>query len=310
MYKLTISVITYNRANYLKEMLDSILQQTYSEFYVKIYDNCSDDNTEEVVKPYLSDARFSYHRHSTIIDNGNYALKNCETDYLLIAHDDDIMLPDMIKEEISVLEQYDNVSLVSTNVNQINTNGDFINYAVFNKWMNGDCFINCREYINIFVDKANIIACPTVMYRMSVIRKHNIQFRTDIGGVRDSFLWLELNQLNYSFFYISKVLYNYRIHNTQDSRTSPFLTSFLRKPVYNLLSENNYSKKIKKKWLNHIDYSIAREIYEDKYSNFQKIKDCILFHNRLDFVLHLKIIYKLYMPNFAKKFITFLRKIK
>jgi glycosyltransferase involved in cell wall biosynthesis len=166
-YKLTIAVLTYNRANYLKEMLDSILQQTYKDFYVIIYDNCSEDNTTETVKPYLSDERFTYHRHDVSVENGNYALKNCNTEYLLITHDDDIMLPDMVKREISILDEYNDVALVSTNINKIDIKSNIVELSVYSNAMdNQDRIINSREYINFLINKFNIIACPTVMFRM------------------------------------------------------------------------------------------------------------------------------------------------
>jgi len=304
MYKLTIAVATYNRANYLKEQLDSILQQTYTDFYVIVYDNCSEDNTADVVKPYLSDQRFTYHRHDTVINNFNYALENCNTDYLLIVHDDDIMLPDMVKEEISILDSYDDVSIVWTNMNYISADGKtIINPSIISNYMdNKDCFINSREFIHILINKVNVIVCPTIMFRMSVIRTYNFRFRSDIGGGADCFLWLELNQINYKFFYIDRALYNYRRHESQDSGHSSFLISRLRKPVYFLLVEHLYQKSTLKKWLRYVDSIFWEELsnMDNKKDAFKNIKQSILFNDRKDFFFLLKIYYLLYEPSFFR----------
>jgi glycosyltransferase involved in cell wall biosynthesis len=301
MYKLTIAVATYNRANMLTQMLDSILQQTYTDFYVIIYDNCSEDNTTEAVKPYLSDARFSYHRHSSMVNNFNYAIKYCKTDYLIIVHDDDIMLPDMIKEEISIMDSYNDVSIVSTNMNTVSNDGKTIIGPHVNKNFE-NCFINSREYINILINKANIIACPTAMFRMSVMRDYDFKFRSDIGGGADLYLWLELNQINYKFYYINKELYNYRIHESQDSVLTPFLTSLLRKPVYFLLVKHAYSKYIVKKWLHFVDYNFLEELDKQKNKKiaFNKVKENIFFKDNKDFFLLIGIYNILYGISFIK----------
>ena len=313
LYKLTVAVITYNRANYLKEMLDSILMQTYSQFYVRIYDNCSTDNTTEVVLPFLADKRFFYFRHDTTIANNiNFALQDCKTGYLLIVHDDDIMLPDMVKEEVSILDQFDEVSIVSTNMHHIDKDGKLIGCSVLSKWIPSGCFINNREYIDILINRGNGIACPTVMFRMAIIRQHNLSFKAKIGGARDCYLWLELNQLEHKFYCIPKPLYNYRIHVAQDSANSPFLLSYLRKPVYELLSKNNYLSATKRKWLKYIDKFVIMEMYNNGYRAFLQIKDTVLLHNHYDWTLFLGMFYKLYVRSVIEKstFYPYAKKIK
>jgi len=298
MYKLTIAVLTYNRAKYLKEMLDSILQQTYKDFYVIIYDNCSEDNTPEIVKPYLSDERFTYYRHNVSIggENGNYALKNCNTEYLLITHDDDIMLPDMIKREIDILDTYNDISLVWTNINHIDVNSKITKTSISSPSLNNqDCIIKSKEYIKTLSSKGNLINCPTVMLRMNVIGSHNFYFHTEIGGVCDCFLWLEINQLNYNFYYINMPLYNYRIHNLQDSHNTLKLFPLLRKPVYNLLIENKYPSYIIREWLKKVENDTLDEIYKNKNMNkaFLTIKNNILFQDKKDLFFLAKVYFLL-----------------
>jgi glycosyltransferase involved in cell wall biosynthesis len=285
MYKLTVAVLTYNRAHYLKEMLDSIMLQTYKEFYVIIYDNCSEDNTTEAVKPYLSDNRFTYHRHSVSVgrENGNYALQNCNTDYLLIVHDDDIMLPDMVKEEIAILDSHPDVSITWTNANCINTGGEITHTSVLSSAMNNkDSIIESRKLIEQYISKHQAVFCPTVMFRMSIMRSNNLRFRTYIGPSSDTFLWLELNQLNYPLYYLNNALYNYRTHNGQDSQQTILLVPLLRKPVYNLLLENNYTKYIIKSWLRYVENFIIFEInkQQDKKKGSKIIKNTLLFMNQ------------------------------
>jgi len=313
MYKLTVAVLTYNRAHYLKKMLDSIQNQSYKDFYVIIYDNCSNDNTTKTVKPYLSDSRFSYYRHPVSIgrNNINYAIENCETEYLLISHDDDIMLPDMIKEELYILENNKNVSLVSTEINYIDINDSIIKYSVIKSIFNYYTdIIKSRDYINIFINIGYIINCPTVMFRMSILNINNLKFRSDIGGACDIYLWLELNQLNYNFYFIRKALYNYRLHNDQDSKNTLFMIPLLKKPIYYLLIKFNYNLHTIFSWLHFVNNRIICLIkgQENKIIAYRSIRPFIYLNNFYDLIFIIRIYYLLYVPNYIKKYLLHLKK--
>ena len=57
-----VSIImpSYNTGRFIKETIESVLSQTYSNWELIIVDDCSTDDTDEVVKPYLSDERIKY----------------------------------------------------------------------------------------------------------------------------------------------------------------------------------------------------------------------------------------------------------
>ncbi len=55
--KVSVLIPTYNYANYLDETIQSVLDQTFTDFEIIIVDNCSTDNSADVVKKYLKDKR-------------------------------------------------------------------------------------------------------------------------------------------------------------------------------------------------------------------------------------------------------------
>ena len=57
-----VSVImpSYNTAEYISESIASVQKQTYTDWELIIVDDCSTDNTDEIVKPFLSDKRIKY----------------------------------------------------------------------------------------------------------------------------------------------------------------------------------------------------------------------------------------------------------
>ena len=60
MKKVTIMIPTYNQAKYISKAIESALSIDYSNIEVIVSDDCSSDNTEEVVSKYLSDNRYKY----------------------------------------------------------------------------------------------------------------------------------------------------------------------------------------------------------------------------------------------------------
>jgi len=323
--KLTIAVLTYNRAAYLGKMLDSIKNQTYTDFIVKIYDNASTDNTYDIVQEYLKDERFLYFRNKENIgatNNGNRAITECTTEYLSITHDDDIMHPDMISEELSILEKNNRVNLVCVNNDLIDTQGHVYRKNIFDKLVGShDVIIEQKEFVQFYIQKKNIISCPTVMLRVSVLHDNNIIFRNGIGKSNDTFFWLELNMVNGCFYYISRPLYCYRVHTGQDSVNTLYMIPMLKKPVFDLLKKNAFDEVILFDWLQFANNQIERLFKANAYKRkcLREVKKNVLVSYKKEFffviffysVLYFPELYSLWirMQKTKRRYKRFLRKI-
>ena len=89
--KLSIIIPTYNRAHLIKNSILNILEQTYQNTHVIVVDDCSSDNTQEVVKS-INNTRVQYFRNKKNIgvDNTQYhIIKQINTDFFTIVADDD-----------------------------------------------------------------------------------------------------------------------------------------------------------------------------------------------------------------------------
>src|SRR5215831_13668629 len=60
---LSVAVLNYNYAHYLPQCLDSILRQTWTDFELILINDCSTDNSLEVIQPYLADPRLEFINH-------------------------------------------------------------------------------------------------------------------------------------------------------------------------------------------------------------------------------------------------------
>lgn len=106
---ITIIIPTYNRANYIEETLDSILEQTYTNWECLIVNDGSVDNTSEILKRYHNnDSRFLFFNRSENYKKGAAGARNYGLDlarernakYIQFFDDDDLMYPDKLLLQI------------------------------------------------------------------------------------------------------------------------------------------------------------------------------------------------------------------
>jgi glycosyltransferase involved in cell wall biosynthesis len=102
---ITTIITTYQRPQTLKRAIKSVLNQTYTDFQVRVYDDASGDETAQVVAELMQkDGRVKYYSHSKNIGsvaNANYGLQQIETPYYSILSDDDILLPSFYETAIA-----------------------------------------------------------------------------------------------------------------------------------------------------------------------------------------------------------------
>lgn len=106
----SICVTAYNHQKYITATIQSVLQQTYDNFELIIVDDCSTDNTAEVIKGFV-DIRISYHRNEQNLgpqENWTKILGLARGKYVKLFCGDDILYPDCISEQVGVLEDPDN----------------------------------------------------------------------------------------------------------------------------------------------------------------------------------------------------------
>ncbi len=107
---ITTIIPTYKRPQLLKKAIESVLNQTYPHFTLCIYDNASDDATEEVALSYVSkDARVKYYKHRENIGataNFAFGLTRVETLFFSFLSDDDILLPNFYETALEGFKKY------------------------------------------------------------------------------------------------------------------------------------------------------------------------------------------------------------
>lgn len=134
-----ISVVmpTYNSAKYVKESIESILNQTYHNFEFIIVDGHSTDGTIKIIENYCkTDARVRllFDEKKGIGAALRYGCEHAKGDFIARMDSDDIALPGRFKEEVNYLLNHKNVVLVSCSAIYINEVGENMGYSFPYTW--------------------------------------------------------------------------------------------------------------------------------------------------------------------------------
>ena len=121
-----VSVIipTYNRAQILRETLDSVLAQSYPAIEIVVVDDGSTDDTAAVVAQYAGRARHIRQRNQGVEMARNKGIRVSTGDYLTFLDDDDLMLPSKIERQVEVLNSRPEVGLVHCRYHYVDEDGN------------------------------------------------------------------------------------------------------------------------------------------------------------------------------------------
>ncbi len=116
--KISICIPTYNYAHFIADAIESVLSQTVSDYELLVIDNCSTDNTEEVVLGYLQEGRnVKYIRNEKnlgLVCNLNRCIELASGTYIKILCSDDLLEATCLEKMVQVLEANPKVSLVAS----------------------------------------------------------------------------------------------------------------------------------------------------------------------------------------------------
>ena len=103
-----VSIImpSYNTAGFIAETIESVINQTYHNWELLIVDDCSPDNTDEVVKPYLADTRIKYfknEKNSGAAVSRNRALREAKGKWMAFLDSDDLWRSEKLEKQIDFM---------------------------------------------------------------------------------------------------------------------------------------------------------------------------------------------------------------
>ncbi len=209
--KVTVITAAYNANQYLKDALDSLLNQTYQNFEVVIIDDGSTDNTKEIVYEYVNKHpnlfRYYYQSNRGCVSARNSAIKKARGEYIAVLDADDIYLSSKLTKQVNFLDTHPEVALISSDIEFIdadgrslgksNRSGDAFSVAwhlLFHNFLGGHSQVLFRR------DLIVKLGCYSKIYRYS----------------SDYALWSLLTE-NHNIVILPDVLTRYRMHSDKIS---------------------------------------------------------------------------------------------
>lgn len=285
-----VSVImpVYNCELYVKEAIESILNQSYTDFELLIIDDASTDTTVEIIQEF-ADERIVFiqkPKNSGYTHSLNYGLQIAKGNYIARMDGDDRSVAHRFEKQVTFLENNDNVVLCG---------GWF-------QIIDSDKIIKLPEYhvaIKLHFLRGNCIAHPSVMIRKSALDEQNIVYDSTKEPAEDYDLWSRLAFVG-ELHNLQEVLLEYRVHIHQVSSQR----AALQKKHDSTIKRNLYQK---------LDYTFTEEehtvfdklldngegiVYQD-YTVFKRVQSKLLKSNKD----------QLFEPKGFQKEILFLDKI-
>lgn len=215
--KLCVILPVYNAAKYLEMCLDSLLNQTFSDFIIIAVNDASTDNSGKILDEYASkDSRvlvfhFSENKGDPVATQfALELLRYMNIEFVARMDADDICLLDRFEKQITFLEQNPEIDILGGQMQNIDENGIDLE-SVSNVPLNDDMI-----KVNFLLASANILN-PTAMWRNSVIS--SLPIRYDIAETAcDYGMWIQLSAYKRKFANLPDILVKYRIHSNQSSQ--------------------------------------------------------------------------------------------
>jgi lipopolysaccharide biosynthesis glycosyltransferase len=202
----SVVMTVYNRAEMLEYSIESILNQTYSNFEFIIFDNASTDGSAQVVRNYAAyDPRIVFiqnKKNANLAYNFNRGIKISKGKYIARMDDDDISALERFKKQVEFLDKNKDIAVVGT---FIETFGD----VDISSWITQ----SEPQFVALEALFCNPICHPTAMIRKSFLESNKIAYNSKALYAEDYNLWKDIILKGGRISNIPKVLLRYRTHS-------------------------------------------------------------------------------------------------
>jgi len=278
--KLSVCMATYNGEKFIKEQIESILNQTHKPDEIIISDDASKDKTQDILieyqKRYPDLIKVILNKDNAgFVKNFERALLASSGDLVALSDQDDVWLPEKLQEEYSILEKNPNVGLTFSDLKLVDENLNEIEKSMweYHNWkMNG--YIKGADFFESILKFNRVTGC-TIMIRRQILNDL-IPFDSRIH-LHDYWLALGSSLLS-DVFAINKQLVLYRQHSNNQigagiNKTINYdqYLANLQKEAKGLFKEKEFREYIFEYVKEHTkNYLIIKRV--DKYRVFNELR--------------------------------------
>lgn len=224
-----VSIITpsYNSAEFIGETIESIQAQTYPKWELLITDDCSKDNSQEVIKQYANkDPRvklLALEKNSGAGVARNNSIREAQGRYIAFCDSDDRWRPDKLERQLEFM-------------GKVEAALSYTSYDTFDESDNHVGFVKCLPYLDNFrILRDNGIGCLTAIYDTEKVGK---VFMPKIRKRQDWCLWIDIISKCKKAYGLDEPLALYRIRSGSISNNKAKLLKFNYEVYHTVLGYN------------------------------------------------------------------------
>lgn len=229
--KVSVIMPVYNtQENYLREAIESVLHQTFTDFEFIIVNDGSTNNAEEVILSY-KDERIRYFKQENqgIAKTTNKMFDFAEGEYIALTDSDDVNLPNRLKLEVDYLDAHPDIGCVSACYREIPSQNE---YRVTNRQVE-------IKYLELL--KENIIANGSVLIRKSILDENGLRIDEHFDCAQDYEFWARVVRYT-KIVMLPDILYLYRILPNSNSHSNvqhlQEMNQIIKKEMLDFLTED------------------------------------------------------------------------
>lgn len=122
----SVVIPTYNSADFLIQALNSVLNQTYSNYEIIVVDDGSSDNTSQAIEPWRSQIRYIYQDNQGVAAARNRGIDAATGDFIAFLDADDLFLPQKLQQQVAVFEAQPDLGMVISGWQVTDAEGEVI----------------------------------------------------------------------------------------------------------------------------------------------------------------------------------------
>lgn len=212
--KISIVIPCYNHGNYIADAIKSVLNQTYNNYEVFVFDNGSIDNSWEVICSF-DDPRIKKIRLfvNDILEVKRQFIKMATGNYCAILYSDDVWKVDKLAKQMEFLKKNKEARICFTWAQQVDENlnpyNGFVHYELEkNK--------NRHGWWMSFLNYANQLSCPSMICEKSIYEKYFVRLYP-YRQIADMFCWMKILEET-NLYIVEEVLTLQRVHENGENK--------------------------------------------------------------------------------------------
>lgn len=212
--ELSVIMPVFNSEAYLKDAIESILNQTFKNFEYMIINDGSTDNSLQIINQF-NDQRIKVinQKNKGIIASLNKGITNTKGQFIARMDADDISLPNRFEEQLKLMKSQ-NIDVCGGNYIAINKKGDFIKSYLCPRG---------HEMCSLSLMSKVPFAHPSVMLRRQFLLDNNLKYgQSNFKKAEDLDLWIRIHQNGGKFSNVDKTILKYRIIKNSLSKKNDF----------------------------------------------------------------------------------------